>query len=471
MTSPAAAFSKPNILLIHSDQHRFDCVGVNAPYSLDGPGRLVQTPHLDRLASQGANFTRAFTPIALCTPARASLMTGAWPSVHQSWVIPNTLGYCPALESLPNLYTLGSDAGYHIAHIGKYHEELTGTPLDHGATAFSPEAEYDRWRQSKGHSRRPMTNGFFGEVDSVDAELSRVHWGADRAIEEIEIARRAKRPFFVRWDPSEPHLPNVVCEPWASKIKPDSIPPWASFADTLKNKPLMQRRSRQRWGVDSYTWADWQPIVGRYLGEIMQIDHEIGRILEALDAAGVADNTLVIYSTDHGDFCGGHGMVDKHYAGYDEILQVPLILRWPGVIAAGVTCNRFVSHEIDLACTLINAMTQQIPASFVGRDLLDEIDATGEPRDDIFSQYSGTQQGRCDQRYLRTENYKYVYSPTSQDELYDLRVDPAELNNVVDEPEYAHALHEMRQRTERWMKQTHDKLTGPLWTWPVRRKP
>ena len=463
--------NRPNILLIHSDQHRFDCVGVNQPHVPAGPGRVVCTPHLDALAGDGVNFTGAYTPIPLCTPARASLATGTWPSRHGSWVIPNTLGYRPADRELPNLYRLLSDAGYRVAHVGKYHQELRGTPLDHGAAAFEPESHYARWREAQSLPPRPMTNGFWGEIDPIEPDQTRIAWGADLAIAELHAAREADLPFFVRWDPSEPHLPNVLPEPWASMVDPADIPPWPSFADALDNKPIMQRKTRQRWGCDAWTWTDWQPIVGRYLGEIMLLDHHVGRVLAALDELSCAEETLVVYSTDHGDFCGGHGMADKHYTGYDDILRVPLIARWPGRLNAGSTCDRFLAHEIDLARTIAEAALDHVPGSFVGRSLIHEAAGKGEGRDDIFVQYSGTQQGRCDQRYLRTRRWKYVFCPTSEDELYNLDADPGELTNVIDRPEYADVLLDLRQRMMRWLDETGDPLTGPLWTWPPRTQP
>lgn len=457
-----------NILLIHSDQHRFDCVGVNQSYVPSGPGRLVRTPHLDRLAREGVNFSHAFTPIPVCTPARASLATGTWPSHHQSWVIPNTCGYIPAPDRLPNIYRLLSDQGYYVGHVGKYHRELTGTPVDHGGSAFFPEEEYDRWRQSLGIVPRPMTNGFWGEPDPIEDHQSRIAWGAELTIRQIREAQERRRPFFLRWDPSEPHLPNVLCEPWFSKIRASEIPPWTSFPDPLTGKPLMQRLSRLRWGCEGWDWKDWQPIVARYLGEIMQLDHHIGRVLTALENFGLSEQTLVIYSTDHGDLCGAHGMVDKHYCGYDDILRVPLIMRWPGRIPAGMTCDRFISHEIDLAKTVVEVGCGRSPETFVGRNLMDEIQSVSPERPDIFVQYGGTQQGRCDQRYLRTRRWKYVYCPVSEDELYDLENDPGELNNLISTPDYQDVLHGLRQRMMAWMQQTGDPLTGPLWKWPDR---
>ena len=316
-----------------------------------------------------------------------------------------------------------------------------------------------------------MNNGFWGEVDPIDESDGRIAWGADRAIAEIETATREGWPFFVRWDPSEPHLPNVVPEPWCSMVDPADVPPWPSFPDPLDGKPTMQRRTRERWGCDGWSWDDWRPIVARYLGEVMLLDHHVGRVLDALDAAGVTGDTLVVYSADHGDFCGGHGMVDKHYTGYDDILRVPLIARWPGVLSAGATCDRFILNELDVARTVASAALDAVPETFVGRDLVDEAKGVGDGRPDAFVQYSGTQQGRCDQRYLRTRRWKYVYCPVSGDELYDLDADPGEIVNRIGDAAHADTLRHLRERMMHWMAETGDKLTGPLWTWPARTKP
>ncbi|MCP4454594.1 MAG: sulfatase-like hydrolase/transferase, partial [Planctomycetes bacterium] len=127
------------------------------------------------------------------------------------------------------------------------------------------------------------------------------------------------------------------------------VRPRPSFPDPLDHKPYIQAQQRRTWKVDEWTWEQWAPVVGRYLGDISLLDAQIGRILSALDALKLADNTLVMYTTDHGDMCGGHGMIDKHFIMYDDVVRVPLIMRWPGRIAPGSRCEAFVSHEIDLA--------------------------------------------------------------------------------------------------------------------------
>lgn len=181
-------------------------------------------------------------------------------------------------------------------------------------------------------------------------------------------------------------------------------------------------------------------MVSRYLAEITLMDRYIGEVLATLSSLGLDRDTLVLYSNDHGDFCGGHGQIDKHFAAYDDIMRVPLILRWTGVLPEGRVCDDFVTHEIDLATTLVNLATGSVPASFTrgrGVDLLPV--ARGTPttgRTDIFSQYFGCQFGLYSQRMLRDRRWNYVYNATDIDELYDTQLDPGELCNLAQDPRH-----------------------------------
>ncbi|MFP4145120.1 MAG: sulfatase-like hydrolase/transferase [Phycisphaeraceae bacterium] len=443
---------RPNILLIHSDQHRYDCLGCH-----DHP--LLETPNLDRLAAEGADFAHAFTPQPVCSPARACLATGTWASTHGCLGIPDIYeAYRPADPELPTLWGLLREAGYVQAHVGKFHGETAGTPDREGADVFISEKAYPAWREAQGLAPPPR-GGFVGATDPhVTPAQSRLGWGAERTIEQIESAAAGGKPFFIRWDPSEPHLPNIVPEAVAGLYPPERIPPWASFADTLAGKPEIQHQQRRTWEVEGWTWADWAPIVSRYLAEITLLDRQIGRLLETLDRLGLAQNTLVAYSTDHGDLCGGHGMIDKHYVMYDDVVRVPLIVRWPGKVSAGQKRTDFVSHELDLARTFLEAAGVEPPGSFAGRSLLAD---TG--RADIYSQYHGAQFGLYSERMVRDARWKYVWNPTAVDELYDLAEDPGELVNRAADPACAGERARLRGRLVAWMEEVGDPLLN-FWT-------
>lgn len=452
---------RPNILLIHSDQHRYDCVGANGH-------PLLRTPHLDRLAAEGVNFRHAYTPTAICSPARASLLTGMWPTQHGCLSIPGPEIYRPAHEGLPTFSQELQRSGYHLGYVGKYHQELRGTPLEYGWESYTPLHEYQWWRIGQGVPWRRRTNGWFGELDAdATPEQSELAWGAGKAIELIERYRKSPRPWVVRWDPVQPHLPNIVPEPYYSMYPPAEIAPWPSFADTLAGKPYIQAQQRRTWNLADWTWeAQWAPMVSRYLGEISLLDAQVGRLLAALDRWGLAENTLVVYTTDHGDLCGGHGMIDKHYIMYDDVMRVPLLMRWPGRLPAGTVCDDFVVHEMDLASTFCAAAGVPAPASFTGRDLL--ATATGAdpaPRPDVFGMWHGGQFGSYSQRMVRDRRWKYVYNMTAEDELYDLEIDPGELVNRATDPAAAAELARLRGRLVAWMESIRDPMLNS-WTKP-----
>jgi arylsulfatase A-like enzyme len=447
--------SRPNLLLILADQHRFDCVGVNGH-------PLLRTPALDRLAREGVNFTHAFTPIPVCAPARTSLLTGAWPAAHGNIANAGTEVVPPCVLTLPTVNGQLRDAGYYIAHVGKWQVLPHEGPQTYGCHDFVPQSRYTEWRAAQGLPPRPSTNGYFGETDpGITADQSALAWGADQTIALLRGAAQSDRPFFIRWDPSEPHLPNIVPEPYASQYPPSAVMPWPSFPDSLDGKPYIQRKQRRTWGIEHWSWDDWAPVVGRYLGEVALLDSQVGRILATLDALGLSADTLVVYSSDHGDLCGAHGMIDKHYVMYDDLLRVPLLVRWPGVLPAGETCSAFISSALDIAYTLCAAAGIAAPPTFSGRNLVEEM--ARPSRQDIFAAYYGNQMGLFSQRMVRDGRWKLVWNATAEDELYDLDSDPTELNNLAAAPGCAEEQRRLRLRLHDWMEHTGDNLLN-YWT-------
>lgn len=436
---------RPNIVLIHTDQHRYDCVGANGhPF--------LQTPHLDRLACEGVNFAHAFSPIPVCIPARNSLLYGQWPTSHLAIANWNTEAPRPAVGDVQTVSACLQAAEYDLKHVGKWHIHPTQKPMVYGYGTDVPESDYGAWRAEQGFEPKPNNKGWFGEVDPhIPPEASRLAWGADRVIEAIE---RAQGPFFVHWETNEPHLPNVVPEPFASMYRPEDCDPWAGFDDPLVNKPYIQGQQRRTWGIDDWTWAQWAPIVARYLGEISLLDAQIGRVLETLDRLGLAENTLVIYTPDHGDMCGSHGMVDKHYVMYDDIVRVPLLMRWPARLRRGEVANSFVSNALDVATTICDAAGVDVPETFCGTSLL----SGDSGRDDMLAMYHGNQFGLYSQRMIRNANWKYVWNATAEDELYDLAQDAGEIHNRAQDPNTKDVLVQMRQRLVAWMENIKDPL-------------
>lgn len=447
----------PNILLIHADQHRYDCLGANGH-------QLLATPHLDTLAEQGMNFTHAFCPIPICAPARASLLSGQWPSRHQAICNPGTEVRSPMADDVPTFSRALSDSGYFLGFVGKWGVNTPRTPRDFGFDEVCLESQYSEWRRAQGIADTPNTNSWFGEVDPyITPNQSRLAWAADRVIRLLRERAAGDKPFFIRWDPSEPHLPNVLPEPYASMYDPTDIEPWPSFEEQFQGKPYIQRQQLMSWGISDWTWEDWRPIVSRYLGEIALLDAQIGRVLEALDELRLVDTTLVVYTCDHGDMCGGHRMIDKHYVMYDDVVRVPLIARWPQRISASSVSHDFICTALDLARTFCEVGGAGIPEEFQGSSLLPVFAGKGNGRGSIYAVYYGNQFGLYSQRMVRTREWKYVWNPTAEDELYHLAADSAELRNRSGDPDCADELKMLRELLLSWMETTEDKLLNS-WT-------
>ena len=196
--------------------------------------------------------------------------------------------------------------------------------------------------------------------------------------------------------------------------------------------------------------------MSRYLGVITLLDHQIGRIVEKLRELGIEDDTLVIYTTDHGDMCGGHGMMDKHFVMYEDVVHIPLIIRYPPLLPKGNICDEFVINEIDLATTFLNLAGAPLPKTFKGKDLIRIARGEEKGRDDVFSIYHGAQLGSWTQRMVRNREWKYVWNTSGEDELYNLKEDPGELRNLVEDPAYKGELARLRRRLVQWMEEVND---------------
>jgi arylsulfatase A-like enzyme len=455
--------SRPNILLIQSDQHRYDCLGAHGH-------PLLRTPHLDRLAGEGVDFSRAYTPIAVCVPARNCLAHGQWSCQHGAIANWGTEAPWPAREGasadgkLPSFSRSLHDGGYYLAHVGKWHVHPRLGPPAYGFDEDVPASDYAAWRARVGLPPLDKSDWRGGLDPHVAPGETPLGWGASRVIDLLEACAAEDVPWCIQWDTNEPHLPNVLPEPYASLYGPEAIPPWSSFPDRLEAKPYAQAQQRRSWEVEGWTWAQWAPIVARYLGTISLLDAQVGRILDALDRLSLAQDTVVIYTTDHGDLCGGHGMVDKHMVMYEDIVHVPLIVRWPGCAAAGASCDAFVSHALDLATTLCELAGVPVPETFHGVSLLPLLAGCGDNgREDILAMYHGNQFGLYSQRMVRDARYKYVWNATAQDELYDLALDPGELQNLATDAVGAEELARLRHRLVAWMEAIDDPLLNG-WT-------
>ncbi|ELY83173.1 sulfatase-like hydrolase/transferase [Natrinema altunense] len=477
----ADADTRPNVLLVLTDQERYDC---SAP-----AGPPVETPAIDSLSSDGTRFDRAFTPISICSSARASLLTGQFPHGH------GMLNNCHEPDAIqPNLPadlpTFSEElvaAGYDLTYTGKWHAGRDQTPADFGFSYLGGsddhhddiDAAFREYREEcgvpvdeaeleaalyTGDDPRDGSDGtLVAAKTAVDVEDTRAYFLTERTIDAIEAHADGDKdgPFFHRTDFYGPHHPYVVPDPYASLYDPDEIDPPASYAETYDGKPQVHENYLAYRGVTDFDWDTWAEAIAKYWGFVTLIDHQLERILETLDERGLAGETVVVHASDHGDFAGSHRQFNKGPLMYDDTYRIPLQIRWPGVTDGGATCSLPV-HLHDLAATFLELADVPAPDSFDSRSLVPVLENSGEPpesddwRDSTFAQYHGDEFGLYSQRMVRTDRYKYVYNGPDIDELYDLEADPAELQNLIDHPAYVDVRRNMRNRLVEWMDETAD---------------
>lgn len=445
---------RPNYLLLFTDQQRYDTLGVNG-------AETCRTPVLDALAAEGANFSHAFTPAGLCTPARASLLTGSYPHKHR---LLNNLHEEDAIhrdlpEGTVTFSQLLNDHGYRLGYLGKWHTGTAKGPLDWGfhdlplqhddaADVYEPTGEVrvdDAVYLQLGDEQVVVAG-----VEVLDAAQTLTARLADAAIAQLrDYAERSRQgtPFFLRVDFPGPHHPYIVPEPYASMYDPAEVPSPESLGETFERKPTMHRKLPRLRGVADFDAATWRVLTARYWGFVTLIDAQIGRILEALEDLGLTDDTAVFHTTDHGDMMGAHRMFNKGAAMYDEVYHIPLIVRWPGVTQPGTVSPQFV-RSLDLMPTFLDGAGVPVPDHIDGRSLLPLLrgeDPDDWP-DDVMTEYHGDEWGLYTQRMLRTHDHKYVHNAPDIPELYDLRSDPHELDNLADDPAHAELRTELERR-------------------------
>ena len=453
---------RPNILLLLTDQQRFDSLGCNgAP--------VCKTPAVDLIAETGMRFTNAYTPIALCSPARGSLLTGLYP--HNHGQLANMGNFNSVFDTQilgrPSYPSILSREGYRVGFVGKWHLPEEGNRSRWAFDRWHTDAAWHAWLRDQGIDfergrddvQRLEWGGdapFCGR-SVLPAEKTQEWWVADRTIDLLEAY--SGEPFMICASFFGPHFPYAVPGPYDGYYDPRRVDRPQNFDEDFAGKPSVQQKEQLRWNASHLTWPDWQRVIAHYWGYCTFIDDQIGRILERLERLGLAEDTVVIFSADHGDMLGNHRLFNKGLHMYEETHHVPLIIRWPGAAEPGSVCDRFV-NLVDLMPSILELGKAEVPDSVDGRSLVPLLsgDTPRDWPDDIFGEFHGYESTLCSIRMVRTDSWKYVYNPASEDELYDLRSDPGELRNVAGRPGFKHVLTRMKARLVAWLERTHDSI-------------
>jgi len=406
-----AGVRPPNILLIVTDQQGLDTLSA---LGCDH----VATPHLDRLAGQGVAFAESYTTNPLCSPARSSLFTGR-PTLETGVVVNGR----PIPETMPSMGAWFRQEGYETLYAGKWHLPASYTPSIPGFDVIA--------------------TGINGQGGVCDA-------GVSRACQAYLRGRRdaTRKPFLMVASFLQPHDVCQFVSMHAGRKEmvfydavADDLPPLPNNFEFDPREPAaMRRRKRPQWSEKQWRYYLWN-----YYRMVEMVDAEIGRVLDALDDSGEADNTVVVFTADHGEGRGRHQLVTKNYL-YDEAARVPLIVRAPGLARPGrVNRERLVSG-VDILPTLCEYAGIDTPPKVRGLSLKPALEGRDGPAHH-FVAAEVTRTGRM----IRTKRYKYIaYANDPVEQLFDMQADRGEMKNLAAGTAHAAALKEHRKLLADW---------------------
>ena len=471
--------TRPNILVFMTDQQRGDSVLSTSQ---------ARMPNLDRFRQEGVTFSQTFCPSPHCCPARATFLSGLYPSQHGVWNnvnVGNTLSQ--GLYDGVRLWSEDFDeAGYRMFYTGKWHVSNTEGPRDRGWTGGRPTANPGKKPPPGARNPRPdpyewkRYDGIDSKWDPAsrgEAEILRpgygtyTHYGekenpfndqtvVDRAVESIRGMETAGQPWCQFVGTLGPHDPYTPPARFVDMVDLDDIELPASFGDRMDDKPGLYRRTRDRF--DQLSEREHREAIRHYLAFCSFEDDLFGQVLRALDDRGEADNTLVLFVSDHGDYMAEHGLWCKGLPCFSGAYHVPAVVRWPRAVAnPGRDVDALVSLA-DFAPTFLELAGMDLAPGLVGRSLIPFLrDETPVPwRDAIFTQSNGNELYGI-QRSVMTRDWKYVYNGFDYDELYDLRNDADETRNLAGQPGTEETVLALSKRLWRFARETDDVCINP----------
>ena len=433
----AAAPERPNLLFILTDDHRFDALSLYDTFP------WLQTPNLDALAAEGVLFENAFVTTSLCSPSRASFLTGAY--INRHGVLVNE--YVDPAPELPIFPKLLHEAGYETAYIGKWHMAPTDAPRE----------GFDHWVSFRGQGHYfncPLNVNGVAEVSQkyITDELT------DRALE--FLGRKRDKPFALYLSHKAVHGPFEPPPRHADLYADQEFPYFDNPNDNLAAKPawLRQEAEARRQGQPVAKPGNPKRMMDM-LRCLSAVDEGVGRIIAELRKQGVLDKTAIVYAGDNGYFYGEHGGQGDKRKAYEPSMRIPLLMRYPPLVKAGAREDAMVLN-IDLAPTFLELAGAPVPATIQGRSWLGVLRGEDPGRDSFFYEYYQETRYRPEGGYgstptmlgVRSRDWKYITYPELEgeiDELYNLAQDPEELNNLAPDPAHAADLARMKELLEK----------------------
>ncbi len=440
------------------------------------PDHPCITPNLDKLAREGLSFTETHCPSPHCCPSRATFFTGLYPSRHGVWNnVCNDRALSRGLNPGVRLWSDDLlDGGYNLAWSGKWHVSAEEGPVDRGwkelfLTSREAQEHGIRWNLYKDVAAKP------DETERGEGQILRPGYGTytlygstgakprdqdERAVDEgigiLPELASGDDPWVLYVGTGAPHDPYRVPQKYLDLYDLDDVPLPPSYADNLTDKPrIYQRMRNMRFGQLSE--REVREAIRHFWALCTYLDDMFGRLLKALEATGQVDNTIVLYCTDHGDYCGDHGLFAKGIPCFRGAYHVPAVMRYPaGITNPGRHVDELVSLA-DFAPTFTELALGKSDPKLTGQSLVpflrDEVPETW--RDEIHTQCNGVEL-YFNQRSVRTKEFKYVFNCFDDDELYDLRSDPHEMTNLAADPKYNDIVKDLMRRIWRFAYEQND---------------
>jgi len=468
---------KPNLLFLWTDEQRADTMAAYA-------NRKIHTPNLNRLSAQSVVFEKAYVTQPVCTPSRSSVMTGLWP--HTTGCIKNNV---PLPLDIPCFVELLNDPDYCTAYMGKWHlgDELY---RQHSFDEWvSIEDVYNKhFRPGRDRSKRSDYHHFLLEKGYQPGSHNRFSrsFAARLPIEQCKpkflelkacdfLHRHQHEPFMLYVNFLEPHMP--FFGPLDNEHAPAKVTLPSNFNDPLEeNEPLRYRVSREacmeKYGREE---KDIRALIARYWGLVTQVDRSVGAILQTLDDLGLADDTIVVYTSDHGDMMGAHRLVTKSVM-YEEAVKVPWLMRIPQMQSR--VLKNPVSH-IDMVPTLLELMGKNPADSLPGQSLIPLMQGGNVKQDHVFIQWnpdSGSLKVKSDgtslacqeelqrvkkehsRAIISPDGWKLSLSDADKCQLFNLKDDPGETTNLFDSARHQHIIRRLTKKIHNWQKSVQDKV-------------
>jgi len=448
----AQAQKPPNILFLFPDQMRGQAMGC-----MGHPD--VKTPNLDQLASEGLLFRNTFANTPVCCPARANILTGKYS--HANGMIANDLRL---RESETSIAEILAEAGYRTGFIGKWH--LDGGKRQPGWIPPGPRRQgFEFWAANQVSHQHFDTHYYRDVEEPIPIKTFEPEVWTDLGIKFLKETTNDERPFFLTVQMGPPHDPYLAPEKYMEMYDPEKLTLRPNFDGDTSDRPL----TPSPYGEDN---VPGRKEIAAYYAMITAVDEQIGRILGELDNLGLAEDTIVLVSSDHGDMLGSHGKRVKRKP-WEESIRIPGIVRYPRAAQGGAQGGKVTDAlftQVDFAPTLLSLCGIDVPPAMQGADLSPVILGKSEqgPDSAFFQIFGPFHAGGAEfgWRGVRTQRYMYARRESEPWVLYDLQNDPYELNNLANDPGSVEIREELEVKLTEWMEKTGDSWKFD-WTAPL----